>query len=87
MGRIAFEIYKTVKVKQNEEVDGEVKEVEKDIQVRFDFVAPLGSSYDLVNEALFELKEELSKQEEMKKQEDEKMKAEAEKVEAEKKAE
>jgi len=86
MGRIAFEVYKQVKVNQKEEVNGEVKDVEKEVTIRFDFIAPLGSSYDLVHEVLDELKADLKVQEDNSKKAEEEKKAanqvEAEKVEA-----
>jgi len=81
-----FEVYKQVKVNQKEEVNGEVKDVEKEVTIRFDFVAPLGSSYDLVHEVLDELKADLKVQEDNSKKAEEEKKAanqvEAEKVEA-----
>jgi len=64
MGRLAFELYKDIKVNVKEEVEGEVKDVEREIKVRFDFIAPAGVTYELLHDALREISEELKRSEE-----------------------
>jgi len=77
VGKVSVETFKTVKVKQKEEVDGEVKEVEKEITVRFDFCIPMGSPYELAQEVLDDLKEELAKMEKETKEQADKKEADA----------
>ena len=62
-GRINIENYKKVMVKQNEEVEGVTKEVEKEITVRFDLNIPMGAPYELIKEALGEYTAEIEQME------------------------
>lgn len=64
MGRLAFELYKDIKVNVKEEVEGEVKDVEREIKVRFDFIAPMGSTYEMLHDAVREFSEGLKRSEE-----------------------
>lgn len=84
-GKVSLEVFKTVKVTRKEEIDGEIKDNEVDANIRFDFGIPMGSPYDLVLEAVDELKEEVLKMqatskklaEEAKKKEEEEANSEA----------
>ena len=69
IGKVVLENVKTVKVARKEEVDGEMKETEKDVSIRFDFAIPMGAPYDLVHEVLSDFEAEVtSMQETSKKQ-------------------
>lgn len=74
VGKVSLEVFKTVQVKQKEEVDGEVKEVEKDLTVRFDFLIPMGAPYTLTHEVIADITEELKKMEEESKKQADSMK-------------
>jgi len=54
-----LEAYKTVKGIQREEIEGEMTEKEVEVTLRFDYVIPIGSPYDLTLEVLEDIKKEV----------------------------
>lgn len=54
-----MEAYKTVKGIQREEIEGEMTEKEVEVTLRFDYVIPIGSPYDLTLEVLEDIKKEV----------------------------
>lgn len=59
IGRVSLEAYKTVKGIQREEIEGEMTEKEVEVTLRFDYVIPIGSPYDLTLEVLEDIKKEV----------------------------
>ena len=63
-GKVSFETIREMKGTQKEEVDGEVKEKEVDVTLRFDLSIPMGAPYAAVHDVLKEFDDEISKMEE-----------------------
>lgn len=59
IGRVSLETYKTVKGIQKEEVEGEMVEKEVEVTLRFDYIFPIGTPYDLILEVVEEMKKEV----------------------------
>lgn len=64
IGKVSLECYKTIKGKQREEVEGEIVEKDVEATLRFDFIIPMGSPFEIAKEVLQELLEEVNKMEE-----------------------
>jgi len=78
-GKVSFETIREFKGTQKDEVDGEIKEKEVDVTLRFDLSIPMGAPYATVHDVLKEFDDEISKMEEAaKKRQEEEEKSEAE---------
>lgn len=78
LSRLTLENFKTLKGVQREEIDGELKEKEVDVSLRFDFSIPIGVPYDVCYEVLNEFIENIKELEASHKKESEEKKEESE---------